>query len=139
MDLAQHVFRTNGFPQATTRKFEGSSSSTRFVALTFRPSNATQIETKLVLILRLSVLEEVSSQCDIALGTFLSSEEYTVQEFDEGEFLWSSTLDELKLEDEEIVSVLAEAFVRHYAVADQQLVRFEDVSFELQTIAVEAA
>ena len=139
VDLAQHVFQANGFPQATTKKFEASCSSTRFVALAFRPSNANRVETNLAMILRLSVLGEVPYNCDVVLGAFLSSEENSAYKFDEGEFLWSSTLDDLKLEEEDIVSVLGDAFVRHYAMADQQLPRFEDASLQLNMMAVEVS
>ena len=57
VDIAQHIFTDNGFPQATARKFPGSSASSRCVSLAFRPSNSVQTGTHLTLVLQVSVVE----------------------------------------------------------------------------------
>ena len=139
LDFGQHVLRVHGFPQAVSLKFVGDSPRARFVSLTFPPSNADQVETNLMLVLRLSILEESPSQCEVALGTYLLRKGDTVCEFDEGtfEFLWNSTLNEFELDEEQLIEVMAEAFLRHYANADQQLARFEDPSFEPRKMSVE--
>jgi serine/threonine-protein kinase len=139
LDLVQHVFRQNGFPRAVTNKFRGCSSSARFVSLTFQPSNATRVCTSVIMTFRLSAQEDASSRSDISLSTFLSTNATIRQEFDGGECLWTSTLDDLKVEDQAVLEALAEACVRHYAMADEHLSRFEDPSFEDDAITVEVS
>ena len=73
------------------------------------------------------------------VASVLSRGDIHAPEFDNGIFLWTTTLDGLELEEAQMIAVLSEAFVRQYAVADQQLTRFEDEACQLTTMAVEFA
>ena len=139
VDIAQHILTDNGFPQASARKHPGSSASARCVALAFRPSNSVQTGTHLTLVLQMSVVEGSASQCEIALASLLSRGEISTPGFENGIFLWTTTLDDLELEEAQMIAVLSEAFVRQYALADQQLARFEDEACQLTTISLEVA
>ena len=139
VDIAQHILTDNGFPQASARKHPGSCASARCVALAFRPSNSVQTGTHLTLVLQMSVVEGSASQCEIALASLLSRGEISTPGFENGIFLWTTTLDDLELEEAQMIAVLSEAFVRQYALADQQLARFEDEACQLTTISLEVA
>ena len=87
--------------------------------------------------LQLTVQDDAWLKCDLGLSTRLATDNVNVDGVDGGEFVWTSTVSELKTEEEEVIEVLADACVRHYAMSDQLLSRFEDESFEGRTLAVE--
>ena len=136
IDLAQHALQTNGFPRATAKKLDETEVNSSIVSFAFRPSNAICSDTHVVLMLRLSVPDVVHLQCDVTMTACLSRGTECMEGFQDEECLWSTTLDDLKLEGQELVQVLGDAFIRHYAVADEQLSGFEEQPDGVQAMVV---
>ena len=91
----------------------------------FSPHHAEELSTKLHFILRLSIQNEHSDQVDIHFSAFLTKNGKIPNKYDNERLLWSTLLERLNQENDQLVSLLTDEFIFHYAAADDLLDVFE--------------
>ena len=119
--LCRHILRRENFPQTGMEKDFGITSNSRAIEFKFSPSHTEESSTRLHFVLRLSIQNESCDQVDIFFSAFLTKNGRISDEYDDGRPLWSTQIDNLKLEDSQLISILTDEFIIHYAAADDQL------------------
>ena len=123
--LCRHILRVENFPQTGMEKDFSITSNSRAIEFNFSPSNAEEPSTKLHFILQLSMQNKYDDQVDISFSAFLTKNGKISNVCNDGHSLWSTQIDNLKLEDSQLISILTDEFINHYAAADDQLDVFE--------------
>ena len=119
--LCRHILSRENFPQAGMEKDFSITMHSRTIEFNFSPNNAEKSSTKLHFILRLSIQNQYHDQVDIFFSAFLTKNGRISDEYNNGCLLWSTQIDNLKLEESQIISMLTDEFISHYAAADDQL------------------
>ena len=125
VDLVRHVFRKEGLPQARQEDLDRGSRS-RGIAYGFRPRGSSQSGVELYYVLQLVMMDEYSDRVDVLLSSYLIRSEEERGTDRDGRVIWSTRLDDLEKEDEELIMVLTENFIRDYAAADERIGQFEE-------------
>ena len=119
--LCRHILSRENFPQTSMDKDFGITPNSRAIEFNFFPSHAEELSTRLHFVLRLSIQDEYCDQVDIFFSAFLTKNGRIPDEYDDGRPLWSTQIDNLKLEDSQLISILTDEFIIHYAAADDRL------------------
>lgn len=125
IQIGRHVLLKESFPPASMNKDLETESNSRLVEFNFSPRDAEDPTTSFRLVLRLSVPEDSYDRVDLFLAAFLVKQGSSVPvEYDDGH-LWRTAFDELELEEDQLIPLLAEKFISFYAVAHDNLHVFE--------------
>ena len=123
INLCRHVLIREGFPQAgMTRESQPLS---RKIGFSFVPRSATaDSSTEVQFVLRLSVRGQSHEHVDLFLTSLLTKRGAPSRDWD-GTLIWTTTLEGLTTEGEQLDSLLAEEFIRRYAAADDRVIAFD--------------
>ena len=126
IELCRHVFRKEGFPNIGMTRNTNTDPNSREIVFSFVPENARQSSTQLHFVLRYSFQEEPLEETALFLSYFLTKNDGIIPaEFDE-DLVWTTAFDNLEEENDELLSLLTDEFINRYAVADDQLLLFEE-------------
>lgn len=126
LEVCRHIRRKENFPQARIDDENiNITSESRMINFVFFPHHAEEPSTKLHFILRLSIQNEHSDQVDIYFSAFLTKDGTIPNKYDNERLLWSTLLERLNQENDQLVSLLTDEFISHYAAADDRLDVFE--------------
>lgn len=124
INLSRHVLRREGFPQAgMTQELHRGGRDIRF---SFVPGVATEdsaVEVQFVL--RLVVRDDAQELVDLFLASLLTRAGASSVDC-RGTLIWTTTLETLRTESEQLDSLLTEEFIRRYAAAADRLLAFDD-------------
>ena len=126
IEFCRHVLRREGFPQAGMRRISSNLPLCRRITFSFSPTNSVEQTTKLHFVLRLSAQNESCDYADVFLTSYLTKCDGIVPEEHKGNLLWTTRLDDLEAEGDQLISCLLEEFINYYATADDQLRVFEE-------------
>lgn len=122
IDLCRHVLLREGFPQAgmTTR----SERLSRTIEFSFVPHAATaNLPAEVHFLLRLAVPDPPHQRVDLFLTSLLARPGWVPRDCS-GTLIWTTTLEGLTAEADQLDSLLADEFIRRYAAADDRLSLF---------------
>ena len=123
INLCRHVLIREGFPQAGM--ISESQPLSRKIAFRFVPRAATaESPTEVHFVLRLSVRGQPHEHVDLFLASLLTKRGAPSRDW-VGTLIWTTTLEGLTTEGEQLDSLLAEEFIRRYAAADDRLIAFD--------------
>ena len=122
----RHVLRKEKFPPNRMRKDSDTKSNSRLIEFCFYPGNVTEPAVSLCLVLRLSASEDSANRADLFLTSFLVRHGSSIPVEYDDELLWTTTFEDLKPEEDQLISLLTEKFVYLYAVAYDRLHIFEE-------------
>ena len=121
VEIGRHVLVSQGFPQAGMRRQDESPSLRRSIIFSFSPRFTPNAQLTLHFAVCLCLQCESNDQLDIFLASFITANAVDIPDGFEGDFLWTTSIDALNLEDEQLVQILTDEFIRRYAVAEDQV------------------
>ena len=121
VEIGRHVLLSQGFPRAGMKKQGESPSLRRSVIFSFSPQFAAKTKVTLHFAVSLCLQCESNDQLDVFLASFVTANHGDIPDEFSGEFLWTTSFNSLKLEDEQLVEILTSEFIRRYAAAEDQL------------------
>ena len=125
IQTGRHVLRKEQFPPDSMRKDSDAKPNSRSIEFSFHPDNATESTVRVCLVLRLSVSEDSFNRADLSFAAFLTKHGSTIPlEYDD-EHLWTTTSEDLKSEEDQLIILLTEKFIYFYGVAYDRLHVFE--------------
>lgn len=122
INLCRHVLVTEGFPQAGMT--HESQPLLREIRFCFRPRSATTGSSmEVCFVLRLSVRDQSHEHVDVFLASLLRRQ--GASRHCVGALIWTTTLEDLATEGEQLGVLLTEEFIKRYAAADDRVVAFD--------------
>ena len=122
IDLCRHLLVTEGFPQAGMSHV--SQPLSREIRFSFVPRSATTgSSTEVCIVLRLSVRDQSHEHVDMFLASLLRKQ--GASRDCAGALIWTTTLEDLATEGEQLGVLLTEEFIKRYAAADDRVVAFD--------------
>ena len=125
IDICRHILRKENFPNAGMRKDLRSTPHSRSVMFSFIPRASQDPNTKLHFILRISMQNNYQDQVDIFLSSFMTKQDGKIPCKYNEYLLWTTKLDDLEIEHEQLTSLLTEQFIGRYAEGDSHLHMFQ--------------
>ena len=123
IDLCRHVLIKEGFPQAGMTST--SQPLSRIIEFSFGPNAASADSvTEVHFVIRLSVQGQSHEHLDLFLASLITKKGVPARNW-AGTLIWTTTLEGIKTEGEQLESLMAEEFIRRYAAADDGLIAFE--------------
>ena len=123
VDVCRNVLIAEGFPPAGMTN--DSQPLSRTVGFSFVPRAAAGATAEVHFVLRISARGQPHDQVDIFLTSLLTKRGLPASDW-AGTLMWSSRLEALAREEEQLSSLLTEEFIRRYAAADDRMAAFVD-------------
>ena len=137
LDISRHILLQESFPTAEFKPLIPAGPNSTTIVITLRPATSTDRTTRLHFVLTLAFRTLSPDQSDLHFLACLTKSDGCIPRDSPNQLVWTTTVDRIEEEGDQLISVLTDKFIRSYANATARLPDFANRPDEYQLISTE--